>query len=358
MNRIESRNKRPGTKGTARKNFCRRRRWALFGLLIGLGLLIRILLPENPSVPAGAASLSKDTATHETASAAAASSSIAIPEESSDSSATPASESVGISATTDSKSEVGSVLPASESVAGSVLPASESTVVSSPTPSEEPGFLPTATPPSPAAFPRIPLPEGFVHVEDNIPNIRIDMRYFGSHNFIGRPITGYEANTAILTEKACAALARVQASLEDKGFILLILDAYRPTQAVADFVRWGEDLSDIATQQTYYPSLSKADILKDGYVARKSSHSRGSTVDLTLVGQETGLPLDMGCPFDFFGPESAPDYKDLTPIQAENRKILRNAMEAQGFVISSIEWWHFRLKDEPFPKTFFDFPVQ
>jgi len=197
-----------------------------------------------------------------------------------------------------------------------------------------------------------------VHVEDNIPNIRIDMRYFGSHNFIGRPITGYEANTAILTEKACAALARVQASLEDRGFILLILDAYRPAQAVADFVRWGEDLSDIATQQTYYPSLSKADILKDGYVARKSSHSRGSTVDLTLVGQETGLPLDMGCPFDFFGPESDPDYKDLTPIQAENRKILRNAMEAQGFVISSIEWWHFRLKDEPFPKTFFDFPVQ
>ncbi len=201
------------------------------------------------------------------------------------------------------------------------------------------------------------LPEGFVHVSELISGIHIDMRYFGSNNFMGRPAAGYEGNTAILTEKACAALARVDSSLEGQGFGLIIYDAYRPKKAVADFVLWAKDLDDTASKADFYPGIEKKSILEDGYVAVKSSHSRGSTVDLSLVSLETGQPLDMGCSFDFFGKEAGPDYEDLSGIQLANRDRLRKAMEKEGFVISTIEWWHFRLKDEPFPNTSFDFPV-
>lgn len=174
---------------------------------------------------------------------------------------------------------------------------------------------------------------------------------------MGRPAAGYEGNTAILTEKACAALARVDSSLEGQGLGLIIYDAYRPTKAVADFILWAKDLDDTATKAEFYPGIEKKSILEDGYVATKSSHSRGSTVDLSIVSLETGQPLDMGCPFDFFGMEASPDYRNLSGIQLANRDRLRKAMEKEGFVISTIEWWHFRLKNEPFPNTSFDFPV-
>ncbi len=202
------------------------------------------------------------------------------------------------------------------------------------------------------------LPDGFAYVAEVVPGIRIDMKYFGADNFMGRPADGYEANTAILTVKACEALARVQATVEKDGLSLIVYDAYRPQRAVEDFVRWASDPVDLATKETYYPDLEKSAILDSGYLARKSSHSRGSTVDLSLVDMATGEALDMGCPFDYFGKEADPDWPGASNDQAANRRKLRLAMEREGFVISAIEWWHFRLRDEPFPKTTFDFPVR
>ena len=175
---------------------------------------------------------------------------------------------------------------------------------------------------------------------------------------MGRPADGYEANKAILTEKAASALAKVQDALTEKGLGLIVYDAYRPERAVADFIRWGGDLDDQKMKAAYYPDIPKADILAKGFLARRSSHSRGSTVDLTLIDLSTDTPLDMGTPFDWFGPESDPDYASLTAEQKQNRDLLRTQMDKQGFAISSIEWWHFRLRDEPFPKTYFDFPIR
>ena len=202
------------------------------------------------------------------------------------------------------------------------------------------------------------LPEGFVHVADLIPDIGIDMRYFGNDNFMGRPAEGYEANTAILTQMACEALARVQAALKADGLSLVIYDAYRPRRAVEDFVTWASDPIDQSTKATYYPNIEKSAILDGGYIAVKSSHSRGSTVDLSVIDAATGESLDMGCRFDWFGKEADPDWTGASTSQAANRRKLRLAMEREGFVISAIEWWHFRLRNEPFPKTTFDFPVR
>jgi D-alanyl-D-alanine dipeptidase len=202
------------------------------------------------------------------------------------------------------------------------------------------------------------LPEGFVELQVVHPDIRVDMRYLGSNNFMGRPADGYLANRAILTEKAAAALETVQDKMMAQGLGLVVYDAYRPERAVLDFVHWGEDLQDQKMKPDFYPDIPKEDILAKGFLARRSSHSRGSTVDLTLIDLVTGNPLDMGTPFDWFGPEADPDYPDLTAEQLANRKLLGSAMDEAGFAISTIEWWHFRLRDEPFPKTYFDFPVQ
>ena len=190
------------------------------------------------------------------------------------------------------------------------------------------------------------------------PDIRVDMRYLGSNNFMGRPADGYLANRAILTEKAATALETVQDKMMAQGLGLVVYDAYRPERAVLDFVRWGEDLQDQKMKPDFYPDIPKEDILAKGFLARRSSHSRGSTVDLTLIDLVTETPLDMGTPFDWFGPEADPDYPDLTAEQLANRKLLGSAMDEAGFAISTIEWWHFRLRDEPFPKIYFDFPVQ
>lgn len=210
---------------------------------------------------------------------------------------------------------------------------------------------------SPTASPK-PLPDGFVHLEDVIPDIRVDLRYFGTNNFMGKPAEGYLSNTAIMTEAAAKALKRVQKTLAKQDKAIVIYDAYRPASAVQDFVEWAEDAEDVATKSTYYPNLDKTAILEQGYIARKSAHSRGSTVDVSVVDLTTGLELDMGVPFDYFGEEAAPGWKGLTETQAANRSLLRQAMEKEGFRISSIEWWHFTLSDEPFPKTTYNFPVQ
>ena len=246
-------------------------------------------------------------------------------------------------------------VPAPATSAEAVVQAATTAVPVSATTSEVVAVAPS---PEKTSTAETSLPEGFVPVSTLIPDLHVELRYLGDNNFTGRPVDGYEANTAILTLQAAQALANVQSALATKGYGLIVYDAYRPTQAVADFVRWGGDLDDQIMKAAFYPDIPKADILGKGFVATRSSHSRGSTVDVSLVHLSTGEALDMGTPFDWFGPESDPDYSALSAEQAKNRSLLRTHMEKEGFVISSIEWWHFRLKNEPFPKTYFDFPVR
>lgn len=206
-----------------------------------------------------------------------------------------------------------------------------------------------------------PLPEGFVHADEVVPGLVLDLRYVGADNFVGTRIDGYEAARVVLSAQAADALRRVQADLQPFGLGLKIFDAYRPTRAVAHFVRWSSMPDDPDTKRTYYPDIDKQKLFEDGYVATRSSHSRGSTVDLTLVTISTDgtvADLDMGTAFDFFGPESWPNYAALTGEQRSNRLLLKLVMERHGFKPFDKEWWHFTLKDEPFPDSYFDFPVR
>lgn len=203
------------------------------------------------------------------------------------------------------------------------------------------------------------LPEGFVYADEIIPSIQQDLRYFGNNNFVGRPIDGYRANRVILTKSAASALRVVQEELSIFGLSILVFDAYRPQQAVDDFVTWSKDLSDTKTKSTYYPRVSKEILFAQGYIAERSGHSRGSTVDLTIVSKKAPFePLDMGTGFDFFGPESWPNYAEISTQQRANRLLLQNIMVKHGFNPYPQEWWHFTLKNEPFPSTYFNFPVQ
>lgn len=203
------------------------------------------------------------------------------------------------------------------------------------------------------------LPEGFVYADEIIPSIQQDLRYFGNNNFVGRPIHGYRANRVILTKSAASALRVVQEELSIFGLSILVFDAYRPQQAVDDFVTWSKDLSDTKTKSTYYPRVSKEILFAQGYIAERSGHSRGSTVDLTIVSKKAPFePLDMGTGFDFFGPESWPNYAEISTQQRANRLLLQNIMVKHGFNPYPQEWWHFTLKNEPFPSTYFNFPVQ
>ena len=205
------------------------------------------------------------------------------------------------------------------------------------------------------------LPESFVYVQDIIPNIQVEPRYAADRNFMGRRVDGYFAPKCILTKQAAEALRKVQEDLNRFGLGLKIFDAYRPQRAVDDFVRWGKDLNDTKMQAEYYPKVDKWNLFKDGYIAEKSSHSRGSTVDLTIVrldGNPFESELDMGTPFDFFGPESWPDSPLVSSVQRAHRMLLQVLMQKHGFEPYAKEWWHFTLKNEPFPNTYFDFPVQ
>lgn len=206
---------------------------------------------------------------------------------------------------------------------------------------------------------RHPLPDGFVDLNEAVAGIVIDLRYITDDNFLGRPVDGYLHNRAILSAPAAAALGRVQAALSPFGLGLKVFDAYRPQRAVDHFVRWGRDLEDLATKAEFYPDVAKADLFIKGYIAERSSHSRGSTVDLTIVyhDEEDAIrELDMGSPYDFFAPISWPDSKEITPQQGANRALLQALMSAHGFVPYAQEWWHFTLADEPYPDTYFDFP--
>ncbi len=200
-------------------------------------------------------------------------------------------------------------------------------------------------------------PSGFVLLSDHIPDIIQEIRYFSTYNFIGDRINGYEEPCAILTVEAARALKSVANELFVQGYRLKIFDAYRPVSAVKHFMLWGIEDQDIRMKPYFYPKLEKQELFVKGYIAKQSSHSRGSTVDLTLLDMKSGRELDMGSPFDLFDESSHPDYKGITEEQYENRMLLQHVMVRNGFVPINCEWWHCTLKEEPYPDTYFEFPV-
>ena len=197
----------------------------------------------------------------------------------------------------------------------------------------------------------------FVLLSETVPDAILEIRYYSTYNFVGDRINGYEEPCALLTKEAATALKKASDEVVSKGYRLKIYDAYRPQKAVTHFMNWAKDVSDIRMKKYFYPELDKSVLFDQGYIAEKSGHSRGSTVDLTLFDMNTEKELDMGGTFDYFGELSHPDYKQITAEQYENRMILRDAMLANGFKPLDEEWWHFTLKDEPFPDTYFTFPV-
>lgn len=200
-------------------------------------------------------------------------------------------------------------------------------------------------------------PSGFVLLSDVIPSIVQEIRYFSTYNFIGDRIDGYEEPCAILTKEATRALKTVSNEMMVQGYRLKIYDAYRPANAVKHFVLWGIEDTDVRMKPYFYPDLQKQELFAKGYIAKLSSHSRGSTVDLTLLDMATGKEVDMGSPFDYFSEKSHPDYKDITEEQYENRMKLQHVMVRNGFKPIDCEWWHFTLENEPYPDTYFEFPV-
>ncbi len=198
----------------------------------------------------------------------------------------------------------------------------------------------------------------FVLLSEAVPDAILEIRYYSTYNFVGDRINGYEAPVAWLTKEAAAALKEVSDELITKGYRLKIYDAYRPQRAVTHFAKWAEDIGDTRMKKYFYPELDKSVLFDQGYIDYKSGHSRGSTLDLTLFDMTTEKEVDMGGTFDYFGELSHPDYKDITEAQYNNRMILREVMMKHGFRPLSTEWWHFTLNDEPFPDTYFDFPVR
>ena len=200
-------------------------------------------------------------------------------------------------------------------------------------------------------------PSGFVLLADYVPHIIQEIRYYSTYNFIGERIDGYEEPCALLTIEAARALKTVSSELIVQGYRLKVFDAYRPAAAVKHFELWGIEDQDIRMKPYFYPDLEKQALFKEGYIARRSSHSRGSTVDLTLLDMKSGREVDMGGPFDYFGALSHPDYRGITDEQYENRMLLQRVMVRNGFRPIDCEWWHFTLENEPCPDTYFAFPV-
>ena len=219
--------------------------------------------------------------------------------------------------------------------------------------------------------------KSFVTLTDAVPDAILEIRYFGTYNFVGARIDGYLQPTALLTRQAADSLRAVSDDLMAQGYRLKIYDAYRPQRAVDHFVRWAADLADTAMKPYFYPDLDKSVLFEQEYIMEKSGHTRGSTVDLTIFDMATEKEVDMGGTFDWFGPESHPDFcgnpetgeytgdnsasptgRSITAEQFANRMILRRAMLSHGFKALDSEWWHFTLRDEPFPDTYFTFPVQ
>jgi len=197
----------------------------------------------------------------------------------------------------------------------------------------------------------------FVLLSEAVPDVILEIRYYSTYNFVGDRIDGYEEPLAFITKEAAAALKKVSDEVMAKGYRLKIYDAYRPQQAVTNLVNWAKDAKDTRMKEYFYPDLEKDVLFPQGYIMEHSGHSRGSTVDLTLFDMKTEKELDMGGTFDFFGEESHPDYKDITKEQYNNRMILREAMLSNGFKPLAEEWWHFTLENEPYPDTYFTFPI-
>jgi D-alanyl-D-alanine dipeptidase len=198
----------------------------------------------------------------------------------------------------------------------------------------------------------------FVYLKDIDASIQSELRYFSDQNFIGKTIDGYQKDCVILTKQTAEALQKIQAILKKENLSLKIFDAYRPQQAVNHFVRWAKILNDTLMKNEYYPKVPKSQLFQLGFIASKSGHTRGSTVDITLVNIKSGKEVDMGSTYDFFGQESHPLYKKITKKQQENRLFLRKIMIENGFSPYDNEWWHFTLKNEPFPDTYFNFPIK
>ena len=199
---------------------------------------------------------------------------------------------------------------------------------------------------------------GFVSIGDAIPDVLLDIRYYSSFNFIGERIDGYEEPVALVTREAAQALKEVSNEAMERGFRLRIFDAYRPQKAVDHFVRWAKDPDDTRMKRYFYPDLEKKDIIPGHYIAEHSGHSRGSTVDLTLFDMSTQQDIDMGGTFDWFGEKSHPDYTGVNEAQHANRMLLQGLMQKHGFRPLDSEWWHFTLENEPWPDTYFIFPVR
>ncbi len=217
----------------------------------------------------------------------------------------------------------------------------------------------------------------FVTLTDVVPDAILEIRYFGTYNFVGARVDGYLQPTALLTHEAADSLRAVSDDVKAMGYRLKIFDAYRPQCAVDHFVRWAENIPDTLMRQYFYPDLDKSVLFDQEYICAKSGHTRGSTIDLTLFDMQLEKEVDMGGTFDWFGPESHPDFcgnpetseytgdnskspvgRSITAEQFENRMILRSAMMRHGFKPFDTEWWHFTLNNEPFPDTYFNFPVQ
>ena len=200
-------------------------------------------------------------------------------------------------------------------------------------------------------------PSGFVLLADFVPGIVQEIRYYSTYNFVGDRIDGYEEPCALLTVEAARALKAVSGEVNAQGYRLKIFDAYRPACAVRHFVLWGIEDLDLRMKPYFYPDLEKQELFKRGYIASQSSHSRGSAVDLTLLDMNTGREVDMGSPFDLFSERSHPDSRAVTEEQFANRMFLQRAMTRHGFRPIDCEWWHFSLENEPYPDTYFAFPV-
>lgn len=219
------------------------------------------------------------------------------------------------------------------------------------------GDAPRASPPAPAEA--SPASAGLVDIAALVPGIALDIRYAGPDNFTGRPVPGYEAPRCYLLPPAAEALRDVEAELRGQGLRLQVFDCYRPARSVRAFVRWAGEPADPAIQAAYHPQLDKRELVPD-YISDRSGHSKGATVDLTLLRCHADIcePLDMGTPFDFFDPRANTDHPGLSPEQRENRNRLREAMARHGFENYPLEWWHYTRKMEPPPELFLDVPVR
>ena len=200
-------------------------------------------------------------------------------------------------------------------------------------------------------------PSDFAVLSEAVPDAILEIRYYSTYNFVGDRIDGYEQPIALLTKEAAKALKEAGDELKEKGYRLKIFDAYRPQMAVTNFMNWALDTDDTRMKEYFYPELEKDVLFPEGYIAEHSGHSRGSTVDLTLFDMRTGKEVDMGGTFDYFGELSHPDYKDITKEQYANRMLLRDVMIKHGFKPLEEEWWHFTLENEPYPDTYFTFPI-